>query len=251
MEERTHFLNSKVNKISCVLNIVDNNQLVVVLAHAFGSFKEGSTKKLSDKLAAFGINSLRFDFYGHGESEGDISQITISEGVDEIKSAVKFLKDKGFKDIGLLGISFGGGCSILAASQLENIKCLALRAPVADFYVRELMFRSKEELRQWQINGLRDFPVGDGTTGKLHYNFFEDSKKNRGLIEATKITAPTFIVHGDQDERVPLLLSQMLEKAIPKCEVKVIAQADHVFTNLSQREESLNLMVEFVAKFKK
>ncbi len=250
METQLTFTNSKGDKLSAVLNLVSDQSLTMIISHAFGNFKEGSAKKLSEKLGTHGINSFRFDFYGHGESEGDINKITISEGVDDIHSAIKYLKSIDLSKIGLMGISFGGACSILAAAREPDTVCLALRAPVADFYIRELMFRSKEELAAWKENQSREFPKGDGTKGHLGYGFFEDSKNNRGLIEAANITAPTFIVHGDHDERVPLILSQMLQKVIPECELKIILNADHVFTNKDQREESLDSMIEFVAKYK-
>jgi len=246
MEEKLFFTNSKGNKLAAVLNIINKESLTIVISHAFGNFKDGSAKKLSEKLEFLGINSLRFDFYGHGESEGNISDITVSEGVDDIRSAIKFLKNRDLVKIGLMGISFGGACSILAAAREPSIQSLALRAPVADFLVRELMFRSKEELNKWKETGFREFPKGDGTSANLSYNFFLDLPNNRGLVEAFNITAPTLIIHGDQDERVPFILSEMLQKAIPNATLNVIEGADHIFTNKEQREESLNDMVEFV-----
>jgi len=43
--------------------------------------------------------------------------MTISETVDDVRSAVLFLKSSGYDRMGLVGSSFGGFASILAAGQ--------------------------------------------------------------------------------------------------------------------------------------
>ena len=51
---------------------------MVMLMHGFGGSKEGPMFEIiADSLAAHGIASIRFDFNGHGESEGDFSEMTV------------------------------------------------------------------------------------------------------------------------------------------------------------------------------
>src|SRR3972149_4115310 len=113
MEEKTSFQNSKGDKLVGIVNKSNNKDWILIMAHGFSSNK--NTKnfvKLSEMLRTKGISSFRFDFWGHGESDGKFENITISEAVDDILNAIKFVKELGYKNIGLLGSSFGGISSI-------------------------------------------------------------------------------------------------------------------------------------------
>jgi alpha/beta superfamily hydrolase len=68
---------------------------VIILCHGFTTSKDSSTNiELEQKLNSKNIATLRFDFFGHGESEGDFKNITISEAVDDILNAIKYLKNE-------------------------------------------------------------------------------------------------------------------------------------------------------------
>lgn len=248
MEKNITFLNSKGVKLSGVLSIIndDPNTLTVILAHGFTSNKNGSSKDISALLNTLGINAFRFDFYGHGESEGKFEDITISEGTDDVLQAIELVKSEGFRKIGLFGTSFGGSCSIMAASKSRDLCLLALRAPVSDYYIRELLQKSKQELSDWKNNGFRMYKRGDGHELRLNYSFFEDMKNNRGLEVALQINIPTMIVQGDLDTSVPVTLNEMVIKVIPVSELKVIKGADHRFSNPEHYKEALDMLVEFI-----
>lgn len=250
MDEKLTFLNSKGDKLSGVLSIVneDPSTPTIVFAHGFTSSKDGSAKDISVLLNRLGINSLRFDFYGHGESEGEFENITISEGTDDILQAIEVLRSRGFKKIGLFGTSFGGACSIMAASKSRDVSLLALRSPVSDYYIRELLRKSKQELSEWKDNGYRMYKRGDGKELRLNYSFFEDMRFNRGLEAATNINVPTMIVQGDLDVSVPLILNEMLVKVIPDSKLKVIKGADHRYSNPNHDKEAVDILVDFIVE---
>ncbi len=119
MDSKIFFKNSKGNKLCGIVNNPSKSKVkpIIVLAHGFSSNKNSGTYTvLTERLAKYNISTLRFDFYGHGESEGRFEDITISEAVDDILQAIKYLKLQGYKKIGLMGSSFGGISSIIAAS---------------------------------------------------------------------------------------------------------------------------------------
>src|SRR3989338_4286980 len=102
----------------------------VILCHGFSSSKDGEKYQvLSDQFVKKGIAALRFDFFGHGESEGQFSKITLTQAVDDVLSAIDFMEGLGFVDIGLVGVSFGGKAAFAAAGKSRRIKALALIAP--------------------------------------------------------------------------------------------------------------------------
>ncbi len=248
MEENVVFKNSKGDNLSGVFRIVNNdiNTHVVVFGHGFTSNKNGSAKDLSIKLGTLGINAFRFDFYGHGESEGKFENITVSEGVDDMIQAINYVKSRGFTKVSLFGTSFGGLCSIIAASRVQNLTLLALRAPMPDFYIRDLMKKSKQDLADWKRKGYRIYKRRDGSELNLNYSFFEDSKSNSAFIAGEKIDIPTFIVVGDHDESIPVILSEMLAKSIPNSELRIIEGGDHSFTNENHDKEAIDILFQFI-----
>ncbi len=65
---------------------------VVLCCHGFMSNKERSTyMDLATGLEKKGIACYRFDMRGHGESEGDISDLTLSTSIEAMQLAYELL----------------------------------------------------------------------------------------------------------------------------------------------------------------
>mgnify|MGYP000731207230 CR=1 FL=1 len=91
---------------------------IIILAHGFSSSKESVTfTTLQNTLNKHKISTFRFDFFGHGESDGKFADVTISKAINNLLHAITFLKEQGYTKIGLFGSSFGGISSIIAASK--------------------------------------------------------------------------------------------------------------------------------------
>ena len=136
MSEKLYFENSKGDKLVGVLSNPSDDLSVpiIILCHGHSSSKDSKTfTSIEERLNNSGIASFRFDFYGHGESEGYFGDCTISEAACDILNAIDFLKEKGYSKIGLLGSSFGGISSLIAASKTSDLIVLALKAPVSDY----------------------------------------------------------------------------------------------------------------------
>jgi len=84
-------------------------------------------------LTGRGIATFRFDFFGHGESQGPFEQLTNTLAVEQALAALDFVRQRGYRQIGLMGSSFGGLVSILSAAQRTDLACLTLKCPVVDF----------------------------------------------------------------------------------------------------------------------
>lgn len=222
---------------------------VIILAHGFTSHKNTKSftqliKNLSDKNVA----TFRIDLYGHGDSGGEFEYITISEAVDDILQAINFLKKKGFSQIGLLGSSFGGIASLMAASLSHDLFCLALKAPVSNYLDKELATKSKRELDEWKKKGFKYYVRANGEKIKLNYSFFQDFANNNGYQAAPKIKIPTLIVHGDADKIVPYKQSVKTCKLIPNCHLHTISEANHRFENPEHFQEMTTALSDFLIK---
>jgi uncharacterized protein len=248
---KIYFNNLKGDKLCGIINDVTGNKEkpIIVLAHGFSSSKDRPTyTALNDMLAKKNISSFRFDFFGHGESEGKFEDITIDEAVDDILQAINYLKEQGYKKIGLLGSSFGGISSIMATSKTKDLFLLALKSPVSNYFDKETETKDKQELKDWKTKGYRFYVSGDGTQHKLKYSFFEAFEGNNGYEVAPKIKIPTLIVHGDADKIVPYKQSVKTSKLIPNCKLHTVVGANHRYDNNDHRDEMLKVLVEFIFK---
>jgi dipeptidyl aminopeptidase/acylaminoacyl peptidase len=193
------------------------------------------------------FSTFRFDFFGHGESAGQFADITISEAVDDVQCAIRFVKDSGYERIGLVGSSFGGFASILAAGSSDDVFVLALKSPVSD-YLGLLIARDHDiDIEAWKREGSIAVDGGDGENLRLNYAFFADAEGIDGYSFAKNIIAPTLIVHGDQDETVPLVQSRKTADLIPECRLEIIEGADHTYSDPQHFEIMLRLISDFVA----
>jgi pimeloyl-ACP methyl ester carboxylesterase len=249
-EENIFFKNNNKNLLAGVLRLVDNDKLspILLICHGFAAHKNAPGNiQLVDFLTSNDFNTFRFDLSGHGESEGLFENLMVSQGAEDILSALFFLHEHNFKNIILIGTSYGGACSIIAASKSEYVKKLILRSPVADVFTRELLIRSKEDMQKWKKDGVRKFMNFNNTqTLELKYSYIEDAKRINGFELAENIQIPTHIVHGDKDESVPIILSEILIKCIPNSTLTVIKDADHRYTDAKLNEKALKTILEAV-----
>lgn len=249
MEEKVYFKNSKGDKLCGVLSSVtgDKSKPMIILCHGFSSSKDSNTyilfeKRFNDK----GFSTFRFDFYGHGESEGKFEDITVSEAVDDTISAIKFLKGREHIKFGLIGSSFGGMTALLTAAKSKHLSVLGLRAPVSD-YLKHLIARYTEVgIEDWKKTGFTYYVRAEtGEKLRLNYSFFEDASKIDGYKNAKKIMTPTIIVHGGNDFTVPIEQSVKCCENIKDCKLHILPKANHHFSSTEDYEKCINLIVDF------
>ena len=91
-----------------------------MLVHGGGVTREagGFFARLAAGLARAGSPTLRFDFRGHGESEGPQEDLTIAGVANDIRAAVRYVRAAtGSGPVNLVGASFGGGISAFFTSR--------------------------------------------------------------------------------------------------------------------------------------
>ena len=221
---------------------------VIILCHGFTTSKDGRTNiQLEKILNDGGLATFRFDFFGHGESGGTFENITISEAVDDVLQAFDFVKSTGFKRVGLIGSSFGGIASILAASQTDNLSVLALKSPVSDYM--EILKRHNhggKNLDDWRRKGVIFFKGATNLHLQLKYAFVEDAQKVDVTSATRKITIPTLIVHGARDETVPVTQSFKVSRFFKNCRLEILKNADHVYSQPRDFDKMIRLISDYI-----
>lgn len=200
----------------------------LVLCHGFpagpgGARTSGQTyPELAERLAAdTGWTVLTFNFRGTGASEGDFS---LGGWLDDLRAAIDhLLLVEGVSGVWLAGSSTGGGLAICQAAEDERVRGVATLAAPADFAGWALDPGGFLEHAR-QVGVVRDpsFPA-------------EFASWARELAEIRPVSAvgkipprPLLIVHGADDETVPLQDARILaDAAEDEVELRVLGEAGH------------------------
>lgn len=98
-------------------------------------------KQLAIQLSKNGFHTLRFDYFGTGDSGGESTEATVQQWIEDVDDAVEELKDTaGVRQVSLVGIRLGAALATQAARGRSEIDSLVLWDPVVTgpAYVEEL-----------------------------------------------------------------------------------------------------------------
>ncbi len=198
-----------------------------------GGFKSdmGGTKAeaLAGWAAGAGRDFLRFDYLGHGESDGDFADGTIGLWREDTLAVIDGLLDA---PAVIVGSSMGGWIACLAAlARPDKVKAMVLIAPAPDF-TEKLMWaemspdqRAEVETRgRWMRPSPYD-PEGYPITRAL----IEDGRRWQILDGPVGIDRPVRILQGGRDPDVPWRHGLRLAEAITSPDVvfTLVRDADH------------------------
>jgi uncharacterized protein len=203
--------------------------------------------KCARALERAGIASLRFDFYGSGESEGEFGEVTLQGEVSDARDAIRyFSKQKGIdaKRIGICGLSMGGTIAATVA-QYSRARALVLWSALAH----------PKQLRHLAEHNTR--PLADGAreynSHAISARFLDKVEKVRPLEAIRRFSAPTLILHPERDELLPLYHPQDFFRASgARIKEKVIIPgADHTFTSLEWEREVISQTTSWFSRYLK
>lgn len=222
---------------------------IVCIFHGFTGNKMESHfifVKLSRMLKDKGIASVRFDFGGSGESDGEFIDMTMSNELEDAKAILHYARSLDFVDadkIGVVGLSMGGAvASMLAGDCKEYIRSLCLWAPAGNMGELIMHDRSKEDLEQirktgyWDLGGLL---LGAG--------FIDDVLSLDIFGKAAGYDKNVLLLHGNKDDTVPISTSEKYLKIYgTKAALHVIEGADHTFNKKDWEGEVLSYTAGFL-----
>lgn len=201
------------------------NQPTVVFFGGYRSDMTGTKASFLDELCAkHGYGCLRFDYRGHGASDGDFASLVLSDWLDDALMIVDTLTtDK----ILLVGSSMGGWLGLLVArlrpERLSGFIGIAAAPDFTDWVWHEQMNDAMRE--SCRTDGYINTPDGDYLTLKL----FQDGEKHRLLDKELSFPFPVTLLQGREDPEVPVAIAQKLHARITSTptELIIIDDGDH------------------------
>ncbi len=220
-------------KLSAIMQTPDTqkNYPLVIICHGFTGNKDSLLlTSLADELEAAGIASIRFDFNGHGKSEGNFQDMTVLNEIADAKKVYDYVsKIHAVKSISIAGHSQGGVVASMVAGELgaKKIKAVVLMAPAA-------------VLRDDAIRGNLFGVHFDSSNPPEYVEIFDGHKVGRNYIltaqalpiyeTAEKFTGATLVIHGTGDIIVPYTYGLSYKKIYQRGEIRLLTGVDHNFT---------------------
>ena len=203
---------------------------IVLLCHGFGGTKDGQMFDLiADSLAAHGIGSIRFDFNGHGQSEGEFKDMTVPNEIEDAKKVIEYVRDlRWVSKIALVGHSQGGVVSSMLAGELANdISAVVLMAPAA--VLRDDAIRGSTMGKQYNPLDPPEFVELWGNI-KLGRNYIKTAFTLPIYETAARYHGPACIIHGTGDRVVPYTYGIRYHQQWPGSEYHELETYDHGFS---------------------
>lgn len=224
----------------------------IIMAHGLRIDKDegGIFIRAADKLTKLKTAAFRFDFRGCGESSGKFADKTISNDIEDLSNAFKFMKKQGYKEFGLLGASFGGGSAVLLLkNHPQLIKSLVLWSPALNYKsgIKKLVIPWLEEKIK-EVFYQRSFRI-EAERFDFSKDLIIQMIKYKPYKALEKIICPTLILHGDKDEKVPLEDSVKYHQLIRgPHKLEIIKNSLHGFHNPVSEKEAIRLTYNFFEK---
>lgn len=172
-------------------------KLQFIYLHGFASSPDSAKAKyLHDRFAEINLELKTPDL-----NQGDFSHLTITRQIAQVKAEIGLATG-----VALIGSSLGGLTAAWLAQQLP-VERLILLAPAFKFLDHWLPQLGAEKLQQWQKQQyLMVYHYGEKSSLPLSYDFILDATQYN---EAQLLrSVPTLILHGCQDEVIPIQVSR-------------------------------------------
>lgn len=194
---------------------------IVIIGHGVTGNKDRPfIVALAEGLSKAGIAAVRISFSGNGASGGSFGESTISKEVEDLGAVIDALRGR---EVCYVGHSMGGAVGVLRAAKDPRIKALVSLAGMVHtkaFAQREFGMVKPGEGFMW-----------DDPNCPLSQTYMEDMARIGSVLEkAGSIKVPWLLVHGTEDDVVPIQDSHdIFAKASQPKELFELKGANHVF----------------------
>ncbi len=205
---------------------------LVMIIHGFNASKDMNLLvELAKQLHKKGIATIRFDFNGHGKSEGSFLDITAYNELEDTKKVYEYInKLPNIESISMVGHSLGGVIvAMFAAEQgADKIKSIVLLAPAGEL---------PDDTRKGDLFGTKydsknipEYILVAGGRLKVGKPFLKTTQTLPIYETARKYKGNVLIIHSKDDQLVPYSYGVKFKDIYKKAEFKTLTGFDHNFT---------------------
>lgn len=210
---------------------------LVILCHGFTGSKSEARRIFVEAARAFaaeGMDALRFDFYGSGDSAGDFADSLISFNIANLRDAIAWGRQQGYRKIAVLGMSMGAATAILTLADTP-VDALVTWSAVPDM---EAVFKAyiSDIDEMAALEG--DIYVFEGWLIKKR--FWQDALTYDIQAALAQIAVPKFILQGTADQPVFVEgFHAFRDIVLPPADFMEIPGATHIFGLPPHRHQAI------------
>jgi pimeloyl-ACP methyl ester carboxylesterase len=174
-----------------------SSELGAVLCYPHGADYDSafrSLRLLAVRLAKAGVQVLRFDYLGTGDSAGDVEDASVAEWTDNIVTALHELRTAHeLREVALVGVRVGATLAALAAAESQVVDRVVLWEPVVDGgeYVRTLRALHRGWLEEEVREGRDPLSAEDDALGYRLTDRLRADLESLSLLALQKAPAPS------------------------------------------------------------
>lgn len=230
----TFFINGSMGRLNARLDVpepVEGQECpLVILCHGFGGHLDFHLwPLLAARLNEHGIGTLRFDFNGCGQSEGQFQDLTIGNEIDDLLAVIAYARHLAkFRSISLIGYSQGGVVAGMVAGMCGARQIQALVLMSASGVLRDDVLRGSFKGIQfdpWHLD--KPFYEVPGRNLKLGRPYLQNAMTLPIYETTAKYTGPAFILHGMADQVVPYPYSERYHQVLADSQLLLIPGEEH------------------------
>ena len=217
---------------------------MAIIFHGFTANRNTSLlREIANSLRDENIASVRFDFNGHGDSDGKFENMTVLNEIEDANAILNYVKtDPHVRNIYLVGHSQGGVvASMLAGLYPDLIKKVVLLAPAATLKGDAL--EGNTQGVTYNPDHIPDrLPFKDLTLG----GFYLRIAQQLPIYEVSaQFTKPVCLIHGTDDTVVSPNASKKYDQIYQNSTLHLIEGADHCFSDCYQKN-AVDLTTDFL-----
>ncbi len=223
------------------LDLPENAKKIVVFFHGFTGNKtehNGHFRNLSRLLSNEGVASLRMDYHGNGESDGEFTDFDFNDALDDAKRMIEYARSiQGIESVELVGFSFGGAVASMVATDNNCDKLLLISAAGNMNEIARHTFDSATKLE----NGNAYF-----SGFEMSENFVKSIETKDLYQNTSKFDKHILVIHGTKDTSVPYLYGVKYAVSYYNSQLYLIDDATHGYETFEQREKLYKKAIEFL-----
>jgi len=221
---------------------------VALFAHCFTCSKQSAAAvAIARALAQRGIATLRFDFTGLGESEGDFAATSFASNVEDLVAAAAALGERGLAPTLLVGHSLGGAAVLAAAARLPSVTAVAtLAAPADPAHVLQQLGAAPAAIER---DGEAEVALG-GRRIRIGRAFLDDLAGQTLTEIVPRLRKALLFLHAPRDEVVGIEHASRLFAVArhPKSFVS-LDEADHLLTDRRLADYAADVIAAWAGRY--
>lgn len=219
-----------------------SGERTVILVHGWVNDRliHGRGLPLARALIREGYSVLLFDLRGHGQSQR--ARVTLgAHEQGDVSGAVDFARQRGARQIGVVGFSIGAVATLLAAAD----------EPAISVIVSDSAFTNLNSFLAGQVTERLHLPQGYAAYALWVYRLVSgiDPGGVAPLAAAPRLAGrPVLFIHGTDDRVIPFKESQRLQSALQGSELWLVPGARHTHSFEADPERYTERILGFLAQ---